>query len=101
MKFKTKNEILKMISNDVNTSQSLVKTHDKGYEVGFNCAIEFAFTSFKERIDLYKKYKNRRNKFQEKYPKAYKKYTPTIHAKGTITYVCFDTWLFSYCFGDI
>ena len=110
MKFKTREETLKTLSNDMDVSQRLVKTHDKGYEVGFNCAVNSVFDSFKERLDFYKIYRDNLDGLYETQYEIYRKFmdyvTPkmqidNVYKQIKVLHAYYNDWLFDYCFGDV
>ncbi len=91
MKFKTKEDL-------IGPEVSFLDKYDAGYVDGKESGINTAFNHFKERVQLYKKYKDMKYKFAHEHEEVYWDDYTNEHAKhGT----SFKDWLFNYCFGDI
>jgi hypothetical protein len=61
----------------------------------YNCGVDAAFSSFKERVDFFYKYFNDMLKFKEEQKQLWKEYW--FNNKHTP----FPIWLTDYCFGDL
>lgn len=95
MKFKTKEELI----------------HDSecgGFGEDTRIGISWAFKSFAECVELYKRYKGERYKLMSDKLKLYEKYLASVGNKrytdGTWVYTndeVFNDWLFDYCFGEV
>jgi len=89
MKFKTKEEVIKETKHDC-YNDDIQEIWNHGMEIG----VESAFKSFKERLELYVKYKDSKFLLQEDNEDLYE-----LYYKSRCLY--FNVWLFDYCFGDI
>lgn len=109
MKFKTKEELIEFERDQ--------HYYIVPYYKGWNDAVNESFKSFKERVEFYKKYKNRPEqvgaveyRLKEQQPRIYEEwieFEKKTYKEMRYSFLSsvekwhYNNWLFNYCFGDI